>query len=48
VYDSGTVLSATIPVSLLQASGTIVLTVTNPPPGGGTSAPVSLSVQPPS
>lgn len=43
-YVSGSQLIATIPSSQLLYPGTVAITVTNPSPGGGTSAPRNLSV----
>jgi len=41
-YQSGTYLSVTFSPSLLNAVGSIPVTVVNPTPGGGTSAPYPL------
>jgi hypothetical protein len=43
-FTSSTSLSATIPASLLLSTGSVPVTVVNPPPGGGTSAPISFTV----
>ena len=43
-YTSGTQLGATVPSSALLAAGAFPVAVTNPPPGGGTSAPVTVNV----
>ncbi len=43
--SSATSLTATVPAALLAAPGTLSVTVTNPAPGGGTSAPVIVTVQ---
>jgi hypothetical protein len=43
-YYSPTLLEVTLPASLLAAPGTLTITATNPPPGGGTSAPLLFSV----
>ncbi len=43
-YVSGSQLTATVPSSQLTYPGTVAITVTNPPPGGGTSAPKNLTV----
>lgn len=43
-YVSGSQLVATVPSSQLLYPGTVAITVTNPAPGGGTSAPKNLSV----
>ncbi len=43
-YVSGSQLSATVPSSHLTYPGSVALTVSNPPPGGGTSAPRNLVV----
>lgn len=42
-----TQMSATIPAALLTTSGTFPIVVTNPPPGGGVSSPVTFEVQNP-
>jgi hypothetical protein len=42
--QSGTSVTATVPAAMLAAPGTLTITVTNPAPGGGTSAPLSVSV----
>jgi uncharacterized protein (TIGR03437 family) len=42
-----TSLQATLPASLLAAAGNVNLTVSNPNPGGGTSAPSAFAVYPP-
>ena len=42
-----TSLQATIPASLLATAGTFNVTVVNPAPGGGTSAPLSFTVSTP-
>ncbi len=43
-YVSGTQLTATVPGSLLGTVGTLLLAVTNPAPGGGTSNAVGFTV----
>ncbi|MDB4934184.1 MAG: hypothetical protein JWP87_1156 [Labilithrix sp.] len=43
-FTSSTALEATIPASLLVSSGTAPVTVVNPPPGGGTSTPISFTI----
>lgn len=43
-YNSPTSLSATVPAAQLTTLGWAPLTVSNPTPGGGTSAPTPLSV----
>jgi hypothetical protein len=43
-YVSGTQLTATVPGALLGAVGTLPLSITNPPPGGGTSNSVGFTV----
>lgn len=43
-YTSGSQVSATIPASHMQNSGSLAITVTNPSPGGGTSSPAYLTV----
>lgn len=43
-YVSGSQLVATVPSSQLLYPGTVAITVTNPAPGGGTSAPRNLAV----
>jgi hypothetical protein len=43
-YVSGSQLVATVPSSQLLYPGTVAITVTNPSPGGGTSAPRNLNV----
>lgn len=43
-YVSGTQITATIPANQLLFAGSVSLTVTNPAPGGGTSAPRPLTV----
>ncbi len=43
-FTSGTALSATIPSSLLGASGSVPVKVVNPAPGGGASTPISFTV----
>lgn len=45
VFVSPTQLTATVPAALIAASGTYPVTVTNPPPQGGASQPVSFTVQ---
>ena len=40
----GTVMTVTIPANLLTTPGTYPVSVTNPPPGGGTSATASFQV----
>jgi hypothetical protein len=47
IYVSATSLSVTIPPSLLQRAGTLNITVTNPPPGGGTSNPLTIAIAAP-
>jgi len=47
VFNSATSATVTLPASLLQQSGTIALALTNPPPGGGTSGQITLSVDNP-
>jgi hypothetical protein len=42
-----TQLTATVPAPLLATAGTHPVTVTNPAPGGGTTAPLSFMVKPP-
>jgi uncharacterized protein (TIGR03437 family) len=42
-----TSLQATLPASLLASAGNVNLTVSNPNPGGGTSAPSAFAVYPP-
>jgi hypothetical protein len=42
--QTATSITATVPASLLAAPGTLSVTVVNPPPGGGTSAPATISV----
>jgi len=44
-YVDGTRINATIPAGSLTAVGDFPITARNPPPGGGTSAPVSFRVQ---
>ena len=44
-YVSGTELRATLPAADFAATGTRQLVVINPPPGGGISNPVSLTVR---
>lgn len=46
-FVSGTSLTATIPAALLTTAGTFNVTVVNPMPGGGTSAPLSFTVSTP-
>ena len=41
------VLQATIPASLMANPGNVILTVSNPDPGGGAAAPIGLQVLPP-
>jgi hypothetical protein len=43
-YVSGTTLSAVVPANHLLNPGSVAITVTNPAPGGGTSAAKSLTV----
>ena len=43
-YVSGSQLTATIPANHLLNPGSVTITVTNPPPGGGTSQPGALPV----
>ncbi|HEY3333573.1 MAG TPA: IPT/TIG domain-containing protein [Capsulimonadaceae bacterium] len=45
-YVSDTVIKATVPASIVAADGSVSFTVTNPTPGGGTSAAVALTVEP--
>jgi hypothetical protein len=45
-YVAGTVLTAVVPTSDLTNSGSAVITITNPPPGGGTSRPIQFTVSP--
>jgi trimeric autotransporter adhesin len=45
-FISGTQVSASIDASLIALAGPVQVTVTNPPPGGGTSAPVAFNVIP--
>ncbi len=49
-YVSGTSLKATVPASAIAADGTAKVTVSNPPPGGGTSQalPYAITVPTPS
>lgn len=44
VYSSSTSMTVTIPASLLQRAGPLPITVSNPPPGGGTSGVINLSI----
>jgi len=44
-FVSPSELTATVPASDLASSGTFPVTVSNPAPGGGTSAPVNFTVQ---
>jgi hypothetical protein len=37
-------MTITVPLSLLQKAGTLAIAVTNPPPGGGTSAVANLTI----
>ena len=46
-YVDGTHLTAVIPAALLVAAGDFNVVVTNPPPGGGVSAPSNFQVQNP-
>ena len=46
-YVDATHLNAQIPASLLLVAGTFPVSVTSPPPGGGTSAPVTFQVKNP-
>jgi len=41
------VLQATIPASLLANPGNVILTVSNPDPGGGAASPIGIQVLPP-
>ncbi len=43
-FTNGTTLSATIPASLLVASGSVPVKVVNPAPGGGASTAISFTV----
>jgi hypothetical protein len=43
-YTSGTALKATIPATDLAAAGTVSVRVVNPAPGGGTSVPLTFTV----
>ena len=43
---SGTQATATVPAALLSAQGTVKVTLTNPAPGGGPSAPLPFVVAP--
>jgi hypothetical protein len=45
---SSEALEATVPASLLAASGSVPVTVENPGPGGGASSPISFTVSNPS
>jgi YVTN family beta-propeller protein len=45
VFNSATSLSATIPAEMMSTPRVLDLVVTNPPPGGGTSAPRSFTVE---
>ena len=45
-YVDSTVLTAIVPATNLANSGTVSLTVTNPPPGGGTSTITHFTVTP--
>jgi hypothetical protein len=44
-FVSGTQLSAAIPAADLAAPGTAQVTVVNPTPGGGTSSPITFTIQ---
>ena len=44
-FGSSTSLTATVPASLLGAAGDFPVAVSNPPPGGGVTAPVVFRVQ---
>lgn len=44
-FVSSSELTATVPASDLASSGTFPVTVSNPAPGGGTSAPANFTVQ---
>src|SRR4029077_18766790 len=44
IYSSPTQLQATIPASALAQVGTLNISVRNPPPGWGTSAPLTFEV----
>lgn len=46
--STSTSITATIPASLLVASGSFALKVANPTPGGGTSTPIAFTVTNPS
>jgi YVTN family beta-propeller protein len=46
-FASSTSMTATIPASLLNTAGILSITLTNPPPGGGTSLPVVFPVENP-
>jgi hypothetical protein len=46
-YVSSTELSASLTAALLSTLGSVPVTVTNPPPGGGTSAPQTFDVDAP-
>jgi len=43
-FTNATTLDATVPASLLGASGSVPVKVVNPAPGGGASAPISFTV----
>ena len=43
-FVNSTQLTATIAAASIASTGTMAVTVTNPPPGGGTSNPVNFSV----
>jgi hypothetical protein len=43
-FTSATELAATVPASALGNSGNFPVAVTNPPPGGGVSAPITVAV----
>jgi hypothetical protein len=43
-YVNANALTAVVPAAHLQNAGTVAITVTNPAPGGGTSAPRGLTV----
>jgi 6-phosphogluconolactonase len=44
--SAGKILTAQIPASDIATAGTATITVVNPPPGGGTSNPVTITVTP--
>lgn len=47
VFNSSTSLTVTIPAALLNQAGVLQIVVTNPAPGGGSSAPLNFAVQNP-